>query len=108
VLSQVEALWLIAYFSTPLRAPAVGASEDRPIYVDSVVGPRLKIIESILRTASEQGEIDSASITPLSSHVGPALINQHFLLTGRPLSRRELILALDTVIRPREAVSCAD
>jgi AcrR family transcriptional regulator len=80
----------------------------RPIFVDSVVGPRLKIIGSILRTAVEQGEIDSASITPLSAHIGPALIIQHFLLTGRPPSRRELMLVLDTVIRPRAVVPRAD
>ncbi|OBI51663.1 TetR/AcrR family transcriptional regulator [Mycobacterium sp. E796] len=75
--------------------------EMRAIFADAVVAPRLKVIESILRAAVEDGDLDPATITPLTARVGPALINQHFLLTGEPPNRRELALVVDTVIPPR-------
>jgi AcrR family transcriptional regulator len=77
--------------------------EMRIIFADAVVGPRLKITESILEAAVEAGEIDPATITPLTARIGPALINHHFLLTGEPPNRRELALVVDTVIPPRAA-----
>jgi AcrR family transcriptional regulator len=76
-------------------------SEMRAIFVDAVVGPRLKIVESIVQAAVEDGDIDPATVTPLTARVGSALINQHFLLTGEPPNRRELALIVDTVIPPR-------
>jgi AcrR family transcriptional regulator len=77
--------------------------EMRIIFADAVVGPRLKITESILEAAVEAGDIDPATITPLTARIGPALINHHFLLTGEPPNRRELALVVDTVIPPRAA-----
>jgi len=74
--------------------------EMRAIFADAVVGPRVKIIESILRAAVDAGDIDPATLTPLTARIGPALINQHFLLTGTPPNRRELALVVDTVIPP--------
>ena len=76
-------------------------SEMRAIFVDAVVRPRLKIVESIVQAAVEDGDIDPATVTPLTARVGSALINQHFLLTGEPPNRRELALIVDTVIPPR-------
>lgn len=75
--------------------------EMRAIFADAVVGPRLEIVESILRAAVDDGDIDAATVTPLTARVGPALINHHFLLTGEPPTRRELELVVDTVIPPR-------
>jgi AcrR family transcriptional regulator len=75
--------------------------EMRAIFADAVVGPRVKIIESILRAAVDAGDIDAATLTPLTARIGPALINQHFLLTGTPPNRRELALVVDTVIPPK-------
>jgi AcrR family transcriptional regulator len=75
--------------------------EMRIIFADAVVGPRLKIIDSILQAAVDAGDIDPALITPLTARVGPALINHHFLLTGNPPNRRELSVVVDTVIPPR-------
>ncbi|ORW86706.1 transcriptional regulator [Mycobacterium sp. IEC1808] len=77
--------------------------EMRTIFADAVVAPRLKVIESILQAAVEDGDLDPATITPLTARVGPALINQHFLLTGDPPNRRELAMVVDTVIPPRAA-----
>ncbi|OBK24821.1 TetR/AcrR family transcriptional regulator [Mycobacterium asiaticum] len=74
--------------------------ELRAIFADAVVCPRLKIIESILNSAVREGDIDAESLTPLTSRIGPALINQHFMLTGTPPTRRELALVVDTVIPP--------
>jgi AcrR family transcriptional regulator len=81
--------------------------EMRAIFADAVVGPRLKIVDSILQAAVETGDIDPAALTPLTARVGPALINHHFLLTGEPPNRRELALVVDTVIPPRPP-ACAD
>jgi AcrR family transcriptional regulator len=75
--------------------------EMRAIFADAVVSPRLKIIESILQAAVDSGDIDPATITPLTARVGPALINQHFLLKGEPPNRRDLALIVDTVIPPK-------
>jgi hypothetical protein len=73
----------------------------RAIFADAVVSPRLKIVELILQAAIDCGDIDPATVTPLTARVGPALINQHFLLTGEPPNRRELTLIVDTVIPAR-------
>lgn len=75
--------------------------ELRAIFADAVVGPRLKIIESILRAAIDDRAFDPAAMTPFTAQIGPALISQHFLLNGAPPSRRELELIVDTVIPPR-------
>lgn len=75
--------------------------EMRTIFADAVVGPRLKIIDSILAAAVEAGDLDPAKLTPLTARIGPALINHHFLLTGEPPNRRELVEVVDTVIPPR-------
>ena len=75
--------------------------ELRAIFADAVVGPRLKLVESILRSAVEDGDLDPATLTPFTAKIGPALINQQALLTGVPPNRRELALIVDTVIPPR-------
>lgn len=75
--------------------------ELRAIFADAVVFPRLKIVESILQSAVRAGDLDPATLTPLSARVGPALINQHFMLLGTPPTRRELLMIVDTVIPPR-------
>jgi len=79
--------------------------ELRAIFVDAVVVPRVKIVESILKTAVHDGDIDPATITPLTARIGSALINQHFMLTGTPPTRRELALIVDTVIPPKSTAA---
>jgi AcrR family transcriptional regulator len=87
--------------SLQIMAQLLHEPELRAIFANAVVGPRVKIIESILRTAVEAGDIDEATVTPLTAKIGPALINQQFLLTGEPPHRRELALVVDSVIPPR-------
>lgn len=82
--------------------------EMRTIFADAVVCPRLAIVESILEAAVDDGDLDPATVTPLTARVGPALINHHFLLTGEPPNRRELALVVDTVIPPRAGAADAD
>jgi len=77
--------------------------ELRAIFADAVVGPRLQMIEAILRAAVEEGDLDPATITPFTAKIGPALINHQSLLTGKPPNRRELALIVDTVIPPKAA-----
>ncbi|UMB70861.1 TetR/AcrR family transcriptional regulator [Mycobacterium paraterrae] len=72
--------------------------ELRAIFADAVVGPRLRITESILQTAADTGEIDPASITPYTARVGTALINQQMLLTGAPPNKRQLAQIVETVL----------
>ena len=72
--------------------------ELRAIFADAVVGPRLQVIEEILQDAVRCGEVDAAALTPLTARIGPALINQHLLLTGRPPARRDLLAIVDTVL----------
>jgi AcrR family transcriptional regulator len=81
--------------------------EMRIIFADAVVGPRLKITESILQAGVEAGEVDPGTLTPLTARIGPALINHHFLLTGEPPNRRELALVVDAVIPPRSSEASA-
>lgn len=75
--------------------------ELRTIFADAVVGPRLRIVESILEAGVHSGEIDATRLTPLTVRIGPALINQQLLLTGKPPTRRELIGIVDAVIPSR-------
>ncbi|OBF55085.1 transcriptional regulator [Mycobacterium sp. 852002-50816_SCH5313054-b] len=77
--------------------------EMRAIFADAVVCPRLKIIEAILQAAIDDGDLDPATVTPLTARVGPALINHQFMLTGEPPNRRDLAVIVDTVIPPRAA-----
>ena len=67
-------------------------------FADAIVAPRLRIIESILSAAVQDGDVDPDTLTPLTVRVGPALINQHFMTTGAPPSKRELCLVVDTVM----------
>ena len=82
--------------------------EMRAIFADAVVVPRLKIVESILHAAADDGDLEASTITPLTASVGPALINHHFLLTGSPPTRRELCVIVDTVIPPRRSQASAN
>lgn len=79
--------------------------EMRAIFADAVVCPRLRVVESILAAAVDDGDLDPATVTPLTARVGPALINHHFLLTGEPPNRRQLALIVDTVIPPRASAA---
>jgi AcrR family transcriptional regulator len=97
-----------AFPSLDIMAQLIHEPELRAIFADAVVGPRLKIVESIVRAALEDGDIDPATLTPLTARIGPALINQHFLLTGEPPNRRELALIVDTVIPPRAPAARAN
>lgn len=89
-------------------AQLIHEPELRAIFADAVVAPRLKIVESILQAAVRDGDIDPANLTPMTGRVGPALINQHFLLTGEPPSRREIALIVDTVIPPKTPAAQED
>ncbi|MDI3314123.1 MAG: TetR/AcrR family transcriptional regulator [Mycobacterium sp.] len=90
-----------AFPSLAIMGQLIHEPELRAIFADAVVAPRLRIIESILRAGVDSGEIDAATLTPLTARVGPALINQHLLLTGSPPNRRQLIRIVDTVIAHR-------
>lgn len=75
--------------------------EMREIFAHAVVGPRLSLVESVLRSAIDDGDLDPGTVNEFTASIGPALINHHFLLTGEPPYRRQLELIVDTVIPPR-------
>jgi AcrR family transcriptional regulator len=75
--------------------------ELRAIFTDAVVGPRLRLTESILQAGAANGEIDAATITPYTARVGAALVNQQLLLTGAPPNKRQLAQIVDTVLPRR-------
>jgi AcrR family transcriptional regulator len=79
-----------------LREPVL-----RAMFADAIVTPRLRVIESILRHAEHTGEIAPGTLAPLAANVGPALIMQIVLLTGKPPTRRELTRIIDTVLPPQ-------
>lgn len=72
--------------------------ELRAIFTDAVVGPRLRITESILEAGAANGEIDADAVTPYTARVGTALVNQQMLLTGAPPNKRQLAQIVDTVL----------
>lgn len=84
--------------SLPIMGQLIHEPELRVIFADAVVEPRLRIIESVLRSGERTGEIDSTLLTPLTPRVGPALINQYLLLNGVPPNKRFLRQIVDTVI----------
>ncbi|WIM89946.1 TetR/AcrR family transcriptional regulator [Candidatus Mycobacterium wuenschmannii] len=75
--------------------------ELRAIFADAVVGPRLRITETILQAGADHGEIDADTMTPYTARVGTALVNQQMLLTGAPPSKRQLAQIVDTVLPNR-------
>lgn len=89
-----------AFPSLSVIAQLIHEPALRAIFADAVVGPRLQIIEAILRDAERDGEINPAALTPFTARVGPALINQHLLLTGAPPNGRHLMRIVDTVLPP--------
>ena len=72
--------------------------ELRTIFAEAIVLPRLRMIDSLLQTAQRDGDINEAALTPLTIWIGPALINQHFLVHGEPPGPRELALIVETVL----------
>ncbi len=94
-----------AFPSLAIMGQLIHDPELRAIFADAVVAPRLRIIESILKTGEGNGEIDPDMLTPLTARVGPALINQHLMLTGAPPNRRQLSRIVDTVIPHTAPVS---
>ena len=72
--------------------------ELRAIFAEEFIAPRLAAIETILRGAEARGEVAAGSVTPLTARIGPALIVQHFLLTGKPPTRRDLTRIIDTLL----------
>lgn len=74
--------------------------ELRDIFAHAVVVPRVRLIEAVLQAGVRRGEIDPGALTSLTARIGPALINQHVLLTGAPPTRAELTHIVDAVIPP--------
>ena len=73
----------------------------RNLFVEAIVSPRLRVIESILDHAVQSGEIAADALRPMAAQTGPALIMQAFLLTGAPPTPADLDRILDSVLPAR-------
>lgn len=71
----------------------------RAAYGDSVVAPRMRVIEAIIAAGVASGEIDPAAVTELTARTGPALIVQRVLLGGTMPARAELEQIVETLFR---------
>ena len=71
----------------------LGDPELRDTFVETIVSPRLRVIESILRHAAPP-----AALSPLAAHIGPAMIMHAFLLTGRAPSESDITRIIDIVL----------
>ena len=90
--------------SFPGLAVIVGLLGDpllRNTFVDAIVNPRLRVIESILAHAERTGEIEPGGLAPMAVQTGPALVMQSFLLTGEPPTPAGIDRIVDTVLPVR-------
>jgi AcrR family transcriptional regulator len=78
-----------------LREPALRAA-----FVDKLLAPRLHAIAAILRQGMSNGEIDPIAPENLLARTGPALIIQHFILTGKPPDKTEIASIVDNILMP--------
>lgn len=83
----------ITVFVEALREPSL-----RALLVDTLVGPRLRAIEAVLRQAEQTGEVAPGSLSPLAPNIGPALIMHLLLTTGKAPTRRDLNHIVDAVL----------
>lgn len=72
--------------------------ELRDMFAEQIVAPRLQLIETILRHAEHTGELKPGTRTPLTARIGPALVFEAFLMNGKPPTRRDLTVIVDTVL----------
>ena len=71
----------------------------RTRYAESVVAPRMKVIDAIIADGVASGEIDPSTVTNLTTRTGPALIVQQVLLTGTGPTRHDLEQIVDALFK---------
>jgi len=76
----------------------LGDSELRDTFVEAIIRPRLQVIESILAHAERTGDVSPGALPPMASHIGPALIMQAFLLTGRQPGEADITRIVEIVL----------
>jgi AcrR family transcriptional regulator len=89
-----------AFPSLDVMVQVLGEPELRKAFGATVIEPRLRLIQAILRHGAARGEINAESATPLVARTGPALVLQAFLLTGKPPTKPELARIVDTILMP--------
>jgi len=68
----------------------------RIIFAGRRGGPAAEITDRFLEAAVEAGDIDPATITPLTARIGPGVDQPPLPAHGEPPNRRELALVVDT------------
>ncbi len=63
-------------------------------------GNSLKMMQEVVRRATERGELDAGSITTRQLETGHALMRFHFLTNGAPIPDSVIIEIVDEVILP--------
>jgi AcrR family transcriptional regulator len=84
----------LAVLGEILREP-----ELRQAFVDTVVAPRLQVIESILRQGAQRAETNPTP-DPLIVQIGPATVLHSFVMAGRAPTQDELAHIVDTALMP--------
>jgi AcrR family transcriptional regulator len=103
--------FMLGRMARVLREPAgqalytlVAEGERQPAIVGAVdeqlIQPRIQLLHEGFRRAAERGEIRRTEAWPMIARVGPALIIQEFLLTGRPTEEEGIALMIDHIILP--------
>ena len=73
----------------------------RNAFVEAIVSPRLRVIESILEHAERTGEIAPGMVRPMAVQTGPALVMQAFLFTGAPPTPVDIERIIESVLPAR-------
>jgi len=82
----------------------VGKHQEHPQLAEAlrarVIAPQERAVLELLAQGSKRGEIPAARSSPELARIGPALVRQQFIESGRPPSAREIESMVDTVLIP--------
>jgi AcrR family transcriptional regulator len=83
-----------------LLVETVGDPELRAVVRARFIQPATESMLEALRRGVVRGETRPAALTPLVANVGPAVLREQVLLTGRPIPDSLLVDIVDTVVVP--------
>ncbi len=90
-------------FAVQLAAALTSGPDDRQLAAtvrDDVVAPRVRRLRDAFERARRRGEISAAADVELLARIGPAILFQDAVMTGRAPLRRDIERLVDHVIMP--------
>jgi len=108
---RADLIDLLERLVTTLNSPAGGAvrsimgnlqcgREMGDIVHSRVIAPRKQMILDALRRGVERGEVRPDAVTVLVAQTAPALLVQHYLSEGQPMTRQLIEEIVDQVVMP--------